>query len=161
MTNQPSSNKLQRIAMAAVVIVASLETTSAKTPKHWSELREFLKDKYVTVVEKGGRSQRGRFVTTSTDSLTIEDGQTAEIPRDSISSLRVDLPRKTRLEELGGVLHKGYSDTFRDLFSPAAPVGIVGVPAVTAYAIVATPFCILGDIFGERKPSPVDIEIVP
>jgi len=160
MTNLLNCSILRRAAVVAVASSLMLSAAPPKVSKRWSQLSAYLYGKYVTVVLKGGGSQAGRFVSATPDVLTLEGGKT--VSRDLVVGLSAAPVNKSNLEKLGEVLHRGYKDSFESLFSPAAPLGIVGVPAVTAYAVVATPFCALGDLFGDRKqPAPVEIQILP
>jgi hypothetical protein len=61
------------------------------------------------------------------------------------------------------ILHDGYAHGFRHLFSPEAPVGLIEVPAITAYAAVTLPFCVLGDILGVNRRERIaeEIRILP
>ena len=160
MTNHFALSLIRRAAVAAVASTLLVNAAPPPVKTHWSQLAAHLYDKYVTITLKTGVSTQGKFVSSSPSDITLDGGKS--VARDTILGISFTPIYKSNLERLGGVLQKGYKDSFRDLFSPMAPAGIVGVPAVTAYAVVATPFCALGDLFSDHKtPEPTPVEILP
>ena len=137
----------------AVVVLAALSVSSAfaQLSKRWDELPDSLRDKNVTAVLHGGRTERGKFVEARPDLLILQGKTRVEIPRQSVSSLAIDRPSESHLQEAHHIIHIGYSTAFRRLFSPAAILGLVEVPAVTAYSAVTVPFCALGDLVGAPR----------
>jgi hypothetical protein len=137
------------LAFALAVLVAS-QTSFADAPKKWSDLAEYLKGKYLAVTTRDGKTIRGRFVETREDAIVLDNGAQIEIPRASFAWIGVE---RTNLSKLGKNLKDGYSRGFHDLFSPMGPWGIVEVPAITVYAVIAAPLSALGDLFHNRRNS--------
>ena len=160
MTNSLTLSRIQRMAAIAVALSITL-AAAPRVPKTWTQLATYLKGKYVTITMKNGTTERGSFAYSRNDALVFQGGK--EVPRDMVVGLRLesDPLKKGNLAQLRGILQRGYKDSFRNLGSPVGPFALVGVPVITAYAVVATPFCALGDLFGRRKPAPEEIEILP
>jgi hypothetical protein len=123
----------------------------AQLSKRWDELPDVLREKNVTAVLHGGHAERGTFVEIGPDVLVLLGKARIEIPRKSISSLAIEHPAKSHLEDAHHVIHVGYSTAFRRLFSPAAILGIIEVPIMTGYSAVTLPFCALGDAIGAPR----------
>jgi hypothetical protein len=156
--------RLATFAAAAVFFSHSLH---AQVPKKWSELADYLKGKYVTIVTRDGKSMHGHFVSASNTAVLLDPSKTVdfvyngsfEVPRNSFTTIRVGT-EPIKLEKLGHDLHRGYAHAFRRLFSEAAPLGIVEVPAITAWAVISAPFCALGDLFAAPQGITENIQIV-
>jgi hypothetical protein len=160
MTNSLTLNRIQRAAAIAVAFAMSL-AAAPKVPKTWTQLANYLKGKYVTITMNNGTTEQGQFAYSKSDAIVLVGGK--EVPRNMVAGLRTeaDPNQKSNLRRLGDTLHRGYTNSFNNLASDNAPPwGLIGVPAVTAYAVVAAPFCALGDLFAPDKPSPQEIEIV-
>jgi hypothetical protein len=160
----PPIRRFVAFAATAVFLTHSLH---AEVPKKWSELTTYLRGKYVTIVSKDGRSVRGHFVGTSPNAVLLNTGNGGDlmysgsfaVPRATFTTIRVD-PEPVKLEKLGHDLHSGYAHAFRRLFSEAAPLGIVEVPAVTVWAVISAPFCALGDLFAPPRGMTENVQIV-
>src|SRR5580704_2117609 len=67
--------------LALVLAVAFLsQTASAQTSKKWSELKEYLKGKYVSITIRDGTTFHGRFVEMRDDTVVLNNGSVVEIP---------------------------------------------------------------------------------
>ena len=62
------------------------------------------------------------------------------------------------LADLGNSMSKSFARGFGWLFSPAAPLGLVAIPATIAWGAVAAPFCLLGDL-GDDGAITQDIKV--
>jgi hypothetical protein len=61
-------------------------------------------------------------------------------------------PGNHHLADLGNSMSKSFRRGFGWLFSPAAPLGLLTIPATVAWGAMAAPFCLLGDL-GDNGPS--------
>ena len=164
MKNTRRFSHLCRLAVYAAAAFSLSSSANAEVPKKWSELRVYLQGKYVTILTKDGKSQHGRFLGTSPEAVILDDGdgfdrRDVQVPRTSFTMIRVDL-EPANLEKFGWTLHRGYTHAFHRLFSEGAPLGIIEVPAITAYAVVTAPFCALGDLFARPKGMTENVQIV-
>jgi hypothetical protein len=67
-------------------------------------------------------------------------------------------PGPHHLADLGDGMSKSFRRGFGWLFSPAAALGLVTIPATVAWGAVAAPFCLLGDL-GDTGPVTRDVKI--
>jgi hypothetical protein len=167
MKNTRQSSRFRQLAIFAAAGFLFSNLANAQVPKKWSELTTYLKGKYVTIVTSDGRSMHGHFIGTSPTTVILDSGREAdfiysgsfEVPRASFTTIRVG-GEPINLEKLGRDLHRGYAHAFRRLFSEAAPLGIIEVPAITAWAAISAPFCALGDLFAAPRGLTESVQIV-
>ena len=158
---------IRRFAAFAATVVFLSHSLHAEVPKKWSELTTYLRGKYVTIVTKDGRRMQGHFVGTSPTDVILDDRTTGDlfygnnvlVPRATFTTIRVG-SEPIQLEKLGRDLHRGYAHALRRLFSEAAPLGIVEVPIITAWAAISAPFCALGDLFAAPHGITENVQIV-
>jgi hypothetical protein len=68
------------------------------------------------------------------------------IARSTLSQIRIQNPHEHQLVSLGRTLSTALRNESQDLLTPAGPFEIVALPATVAWGIVATPFCLIGDL---------------
>jgi hypothetical protein len=139
------------LALAAALLC---QTASADTFKKWSELEQYLKNKYVTVATRDGTRFSGRFVEMRDDTLVLDNGMVIEIPHASFAYQVIEI-RRSNLKTYSQNVKRGYSHVFHLLFSGSAlaPFGLIEAPGMTIYAILGAPLSALGDLADNRTNS--------
>jgi hypothetical protein len=157
MTNSRWFSTLRRTTMFAVTALLVSSAAYAGPPKKWSEMGEYLKGKYLAITTKDGKTLRGRFVSAGPDGIVLDDGKPVQIARASLVSMGI---QKSNLEKYGHNVKSGYADGFRNLLSANGPWGLIEVPAVTVYTVIAAPLSLLGDLF-QNRPRDVEMLMIP
>jgi hypothetical protein len=86
-------------------------------------------------------------------------GQPLKLDRQKVTKIRVDDRSGRNMSRLEDKTGPTLDLLLQSVFTPAAPIGLVGTPVVAAYFVAATPFCVIGDLFARLRPA-LDIEIV-
>jgi hypothetical protein len=129
---------------------------TAETPVEWNNLCANTAKELLVVTTESGDTIKGYCVFVQHDELTVrtEDGKMVKIARGTLRKVLAGAVPEHRLK----ALRKGVKDSLRVgvklTFSPVAPVGLVVIPGTLAWGAVATPFCILGDLFAEKPAAP-------
>ncbi len=147
-----------------LVIAASASAVAAdKLSVQWNQLAQQVEGRRVTVTTSDPNSFRGRCLRVEYDWLVIENpwaaGQPLKLDRKKVVKIRVDDRGGRSLARLESHAGPTLELLLESVFTPMAPVGLVGTPVVAAYFVVATPFCLIGDMFARLRP-PLDIDIV-
>ncbi len=91
-------------------------------------------------------------------SVNTKDRGVVKVARSALSRidmhLHISSHRGHELRALGHGVHVGLSHGFGWLLSPAAPLGIVTIPATLAWGAVSAPFCAIGDVAAKLAPAP-------
>jgi hypothetical protein len=160
MRNKFAPSRFYRVAMLAMA--AAIFTRAAPTEQmHWRELATYLRGKVVTITTKDGKSFGGRNVTVWPDFVAINDGVQIKVPRDTVVSFHWEAPYEGQTRKLGRLLSTSYRHAGKLLGTPAGPVAVVELPAITAWGAAAVPFCLLGDLFNQHPRTSGDISILP
>jgi hypothetical protein len=145
--------------VALLLAVASF--AGAATPVHWDELPQALKGQTIVVSTIQGEVHQGRFAGSRPDTLLLKEGQTVEIARESIVSIRrvfhVRGNHLKRFEEcLGDVV--GVELLF--LVTEYFPLGVVALPVTGVVALGALPVLAIWDTF-DRQRREQNIVLLP
>jgi hypothetical protein len=126
----------------------------------WGDLCHVAGGQQLSLTTSDGQTVKGTCASTSDGEIALSRNQrVVKIARSTLIRIQMYQPGSGHhLEELGKGLSKSFKTSFGWLFSPAAPLGLVAIPATVAWGAVAAPFCILGDL-GEDGPSTHDIKI--
>jgi hypothetical protein len=102
----------------------------------------------------------GSCSSTDADGLSLTANQRiVKIARSTLTRIQMYQPGNGHhLADLGNGMSKSFARGFGWLFSPAAPLGLVAIPATVAWGAVAAPFCLLGDM-GDNGPVTQDVKI--
>ena len=126
----------------------------------WSELCHVAGNHQLNVTTSDGNTVSGRCTSTDADELSLTANlRVIKIARSTLLRIQMYQPGSGHhLADLGSGMSKSFKRGFGWLFSPAAVLGLVTVPATVAWGAVAAPFCLLGDI-GDNGPVTRDIKI--
>ena len=97
---------------------------------------------------------------TDADALSLTANQrVVKIARSTLTRIEMYQPGNGHhLADLGNSMSRSFARGFGWLFSPAAPLGLVAIPATIAWGAVAAPFCLLGDL-GDDGAITQDIKV--
>jgi hypothetical protein len=123
-----------------------------ETPVEWPNLCARTARELLVVTTGSGDTIRGYCVFVQHDELTIRtvDGKIVKIARGTLTKVLALSVPEHRLKALGKGMKEGFHNGVKMTFSPLAPVGLAVIPGTLAWGAVATPFCILGDLFGGK-----------
>lgn len=127
---------------------------------HWADLCRVAIGHQLNVITSDGKTVTGSCTSTDADGLSLTTNQqVVKIARATLTRIQMYQPGNGHhLADLGNGMSKSFNRGFRWLFSPAAPLGLVAIPATVAWGAVAAPFCLLGDI-GQTGPNTQDIQV--
>jgi hypothetical protein len=127
---------------------------------HWSDLCRVAAGRQLNVTTSDGKTVSGTCGSAIGDDLTLTVHQRAvKIARSTLTRIQMyDPGTGHHLADLGDKMSKSFKTGFGWLFSPAAPLGLVAIPATVAWGAVAAPFCLLGDM-GSNGPTTHDIKL--
>jgi hypothetical protein len=133
---------------------AQSPTPTPDTPVEWPNLCTNTARELLVVTTERGDTIQGYCVFVQHDELTVRtvDGKMVKIARGTLKKVLALTVPEHRLKALGKGMKHGLRDGVKMTFSPLAPLGLAVIPGTLAWGAVATPFCILGDLFG-GKPS--------
>jgi hypothetical protein len=123
----------------------------------WNDVCHVTSGKEINLHTATGDDVKGYCLTVNVDEMSVRttDGRIVKIARTALQKLRMSNVRSGQLKSLGRGVHEAFWGSVGMLFSPAAPIGLVGVPASLAWGAVAAPFCALNDlhaaIHGKRE----------
>lgn len=144
---------------AAIVFAFSAAAQSpAPTPEtsvEWPNLCANTTKELLTVTTESGDTVQGYCVFVQHDELTLRtvDGKMVKIARGTLRKVLALTVTEHRLKSLRKGMKEGLHEGVKMTFSPLAPIGLAVIPGTLAWGAVATPFCVLGDLFG---PKPVE-----
>jgi hypothetical protein len=140
---------------------------SAWTPVHaadlqsrWNDLCHIAAGHQLNVTTSDGKTVSGTCSSIDADGISLTINQrVVKIARTTLSRIQTYQPGNGHhLADLGNGMSKSFKTGFGWLFSPAAPLGLVTIPATVAWGAVAAPFCLLGDL-GDDGPVTRNIQV--
>jgi len=152
------------LILSTIFAVTAPAVAADKLSVPWGKLWGHVTNRQLTVTTTDQPvGYHGHFLRFESDTLVLEQagspGQLLKIARQKITKIRVDRQDGRNMARLVQGTKSDLHGLLNSVFSPAAPVGLVGTPVVAAYFVAVTPFCALGDLFARHRP-PLDIEIV-
>jgi hypothetical protein len=146
------------LAVGFWAALAPLE--AADVQAHWNDLCRVAAGRQLNVTTSDGKTISGACTSTNADELSLTSNQRViKIARSTLTRIQMyDPGTGHHLADLGDKMSKSFKTGFGWLFSPAAPLGLVAIPATVAWGAVAAPFCLLGDI-GSNGPTTHDIKL--
>jgi hypothetical protein len=126
----------------------------------WTDLCRVAAGRQLNVTSADGTTVSGTCASTDADELLLTANQRlVKIARSTLTRIQMYEPGNDHhLADLGNSMYKSFGRGFAWLFSPAAPLGLVAIPATVAWGAVAAPFCLLGDL-GDNGPSTREIQL--
>ena len=124
------------------------------TPVEWPNLCAHTAGQLLVVTTESGDTIQGYCISVQHDELTVRtvDGRMVKIARGTLGKVLALAVPEHRLKALGKGIKQGLRNGVKMTFSPLAPIGLVVIPGALAWGAVATPFCLLGDLFN-HKPA--------
>jgi hypothetical protein len=125
----------------------------------WNDLCQVASGRQLDVTTSDGRTVSGICTSTDAESLALTHNQRlVRIARSTLTRIQMYDPGKGHhLADLGDSLSRSFKTSFGWLFSPAAPLGLVAIPATVAWGAVAAPFCLLGDMDDGRASREIKL----
>jgi hypothetical protein len=127
----------------------------------WMDLCRVAGSHQLNVTTSDGNTVSGSCTSTDAEGLSLTANQRViKITRSTLSRIQMysQPGNGHHLADLGDGMYKSFRKGFGWLFSPAAPLGLVAIPATVAWGAVAAPFCLLGDL-GDDGPATQDIKV--
>ena len=126
----------------------------------WNDLCQVAGSRQLTVTTTDGQTVNGSCTSTDTEGLSLTSNQrVVKLARSTLSRIQMYQSGSAHhLADLGDGMYKSFRKGFGWLFSPAAPLGLVAIPATIAWGAVSAPFCLLGDL-GDDGPSNQEIKV--
>jgi hypothetical protein len=141
-------------ALLAAAFSISLRAGNNQQPieTQWERVCSLAHGRELTLTTDQGETIQGYCVSVDVNRVAIRttgsQGQrVVQISRSTLSKLEMQRPKAHQLASLGKGMRHELHEGVKQLFSPLAPAGMVLIPATLAWGAVATPFCILGDLF--------------
>jgi hypothetical protein len=133
---------------------------AADVPARWENLCRVAGGRQLNVTTSDGKTVSGTCSATPGDELVLTVNQKAvNIARSTLARIEMyDPGNGHHLADLGNGMSKSFRQGFGWLFSPAAPLGLITIPATVAWGAVAAPFCLLGDM-GDNGPVKQEIKL--
>lgn len=150
-----------RLAMFWAVLAWTLPVRAADDlHARWNDLCHVAGGRQLNVTTTDGTTVSGSCTSTDAEGLSLTANQrVVKIARATLTRIQMYQPGNGHhLADLGSGMSKSFSRGFGWLFSPAAPLGVVAIPATVAWGAVAAPFCLLGDM-GDNGPTTQDIKV--
>ena len=150
--------------IALAFAVAAQAAAADKLSIRWQQLAYYLEGHQVTVTN-GEREYKGKCVAVNHDGLMFEDpkgGRPLRLERAKVKHVKVTDAGGRQMTRLVNRTAPALNYGRKMLFSQGMPIGLVVTPAVAAYFVVSTPFCLLGDFGALFKPAlEIDIQDGP
>jgi hypothetical protein len=125
----------------------------------WNDLCRVVGGHQLNVTTSDGKTVSGSCSSTDADGLSLTANQRiVKIARSTLTRIQTYQPGNHHLADLGNGMSKSFRRGFGWLFSPAAPLGLLTIPATVAWGAMAAPFCLLGDL-GDNGPVTQDVKI--
>jgi len=127
---------------------------------HWNDLCHVAGNHQLNVTTTDGAITQGTCASTTDSEIALTANQrVVRIARSTLTRIQMYQPGNGHhLADLGDGMSKSFKRGFGWLFSPAAPLGLVTIPATVAWGAVSAPFCLLGDL-GDNGPTTQDIKV--
>jgi hypothetical protein len=126
---------------------------------HWNELCRVASGHQLNVTTTDGSTVSGACNSVQGDELSLTaNRRIVKIARTTLTRIQMYQPGNHHLADLGTGMSKSFGRGFGWLFSPAAPLGLIAIPATIAWGAVAAPFCLLGDM-GDPGPTTQEIKV--
>jgi hypothetical protein len=127
----------------------------------WTDLCHVAGRRQLNVTTSDGKTVSGSCTSTDADGLSLNSNQrVVKIARSTLTRIQMyDPGNGHHLADLGDGMYKSFRKGFGWLFSPAAPLGLVAIPATVAWGAVSAPFCVLGDL-GSDGPVTRDVKVI-
>jgi len=118
----------------------------------WERVCAVSNGQQLVLTKDNGEAIEGYCVSIDVNTIAVRtaEQQVVIVSRKALSKLQMRRPRANQLASLGRGMHRQLKEGAKLVFSPLAPAGLVMVPVTLAWGAVATPFCILGDLFGPK-----------
>ncbi|MGP0073300.1 MAG: hypothetical protein ACLPWF_15385 [Bryobacteraceae bacterium] len=156
-------NKTCLFAFGILVAMAPLH--AADVQARWNDLCRVAGAHQLNVTTSDGKTVSGTCIGTSGDDLSLtvkhltSNQGAIKVARSTLTRIQMyDPGNGHHLADLGDGMSKSFKKGFGWLFSPAAPLGLVAIPATVAWGAVSAPFCLLGDM-GSNGPTTQDIKL--
>ena len=126
----------------------------------WSDLCRVASGRQLNITTSDGKTVSGACSSTDADGLSLTSNQQViKIARATLTRIQMYQPGNGHhLADLGDGMAKSFRRGFGWLFSPAAVLGLVTIPATVAWGAVSAPFCLLGDM-GDEGPITQDVKV--
>ena len=146
--------------LAFCTLAAWAPLHAADIQAHWNDLCHVAANRQLSVTTTDGRTVNGSCTSSDSDGLSLTANQRViKIARSTLTRIQLYQPGNGHhLAELGKGMSKSFQMGFGWLFSPAAPLGLISIPATVAWGAVAAPFCLLGDL-GDAGAVPQNIKV--
>ena len=148
----------------AGVIVCSLPLCAADPVEvPWNQLCKAATGNHLMITTADGATVDGLCMSITVDEVAIrtENQQVVKIARTALTKIQMHrrLEQEHPLKALGKDLRRTFQVGFDMLFTPAAPGGIVLIPATAAWGVVAAPFCALGEL-KNKLDGPREVKVI-
>ena len=139
-------------SLFAFSAAAQSPTRNPEIPVDWANLCTNTANELIQVTTESGDKVEGYCISVQHDELAIrtDNGTMVKVARGTLKTVLAFAVSEHRLKALGRGMKKGLHNGVKMTFSPLAPIGLTVIPATLAWGAVATPFCILGDLFSGR-----------
>lgn len=133
---------------------------AADVQAHWSDLCHVAAGRQLNLTTSDGKMVSGACSSTDADGISLTANQrVVKIARSTLIRIQMYQPGNGHhLADLGNGMSKSFKTGFGWLFSPAAPLELVVIPATVAWGAMAAPFCLLGDL-GDDGPVTQNIQV--
>jgi hypothetical protein len=114
----------------------------------WNQVCRVAAGRELIVTTANGETTEGYCLTIKVDEIAVTtmDRKVVKIARSALSRIDVHRAKGHQFSSLIKGMHESFKSSWESVLSPAAPFGIVAVPATLAWGVVAAPFCLLGDL---------------
>jgi hypothetical protein len=150
-----------RFLILSAALVWTFPLCAGEIRVRWEDVCRTSSTHQLSVTTSDGKTITGTCASTANDEIALTTNQrVVKIARSTLSRIQMyDPGNGHHLADLGHGMSKSFKTGFGWLFSPAAPLGLVVIPATVAWGAVAAPFCLLGDI-GDPGPRTQDIQVI-
>lgn len=160
MRNTLPLTRFHPVAMLAIAVAFTLQAAPSEQML-WKDLAAYVRGKQVTIKTKDGTSLSGRPFMVRPDGIYFDIGTPQKGARDEVQSLHWQSVNETQTDKLGKTLSRAYRHSGQLLGTQLGPIGLLELPAITAWGAAAVPFCLLGDLFTDHPKTSGDISILP
>jgi hypothetical protein len=139
---------LRTLTLFAAVVCSMPLSAAEPAETNWADVCAVARGRELILKTNNGETVYGYCSTISIDAIDVEtkDRRIVKIARNALSRIQVRREKGRQLRSLGRGMRTGLRYGSNQLLSPAAPVGLVVLPATLAWGAVSAPFCVLGDL---------------